>query len=165
MSQTVKADFLQTARDIFTGYMARCGLRKTPERYAVLDEVYKIDGHFDVDMLYDRMSKQKVRVSRATIYNTMEHLLKCELITKHQFGKSNFMYERSFAYKQHDHLICGDCEKVFEFCDPRLYQIQTTVEKYLGFSVTQHALNFYGHCNRLKQNGSCEHFKIKTKKK
>ena len=73
------------------------------------------------------------------------------------------MYERSLAYKQHDHLICGDCEKVFAFCDPRLYLVQTTVEKLMNFNITQHSLNFFGKCNKLSQTGSCEHLNKKKK--
>ena len=156
-----EAEFLKTEKEIFTEYMISNGLRKTPERYAVLEEAYRTNGHFNVDMLFELIQKRKLRVSRATVYNTIEHLLKCGLITKHQFGETKFIYEKSFAYKQHDHLICGDCEKVFEFCDPRLYQIQSTVEKYLDFKISQHALNFYGQCNKLKQTGACEHFKVK----
>lgn len=154
---------LETVRNIFTEYMKKSELRKTPERYAVLDEIYTMDGHFNVDMLFTRLQKKKVRVSRATVYNTIEHLLNCDLVTKHQFGKTNFMYERSLAYKQHDHLICGDCEKVFEFCDPRLYLVQTTVEKLMNFTITQHSLNFFGKCNKLSQTGSCEHLNKKKK--
>ena len=156
-----EAGFLKTEKEIFTEYMISNGLRKTPERYAVLEEAYQINGHFNVDMLFELIQKRKLRVSRATVYNTIEHLLKCGLVTKHQFGETKFIYEKSFAYKQHDHLICGDCEKVFEFCDPRIYQIQSTVEKYLDLKITQHALNFYGKCNKLKKTGSCEYFKVK----
>ena len=122
-----EAGFLKTEKEIFTEYMISNGLRKTPERYAVLEEAYQINGHFNVDMLFELIQKRKLRVSRATVYNTIEHLLKCGLVTKHQFGETKFIYEKSFAYKQHDHLICGDCEKVFEFCDPRIYHIQSIV--------------------------------------
>ena len=78
---------LETVRNIFTEYMKKSGLRKTPERYAVLDEIYMMDGHFNVDMLFTRLQKRKIRVSRATVYNTIEHLLNCDLVTKHHLGK------------------------------------------------------------------------------
>ena len=60
-----------TVRQIFTEYLTANGHRKTPERYAILDTIYSIDGHFDIDMLYSRMMDQEnFRVSRATLYNT-----------------------------------------------------------------------------------------------
>jgi Fur family ferric uptake transcriptional regulator len=83
-------------------------------------------------------------------------LLDCNLITKHQFGKNIAQFEKSYKYKQHDHLICQDCGKVFEFCDPRIQQIQTMTENLLNFNITHHSLNFFGKCNKLSEGGTCE---------
>jgi Fur family transcriptional regulator, ferric uptake regulator len=146
----------EKVRAIFSSFLEEQGLRKTPERFSILDEVYRIDDHFDVDSLYIYMKNKKFRVSRATIYNTIEHLLACKLITRHQFGKNLAKFEKSYAFRQHDHLICSDCEKVFEFCDPRIQQIQTMMGDILNFTVTHHSLNLYGKCNRLIDTGKCE---------
>ena len=105
------------------------------------------------------MKNKNYRVSRATLYNTTELLLDCKLIAKHQFGKNIAQFEKSYKYKQHDHLICQDCEKVFEFCDPRIQQIQKTAGEMLGFDISHHSLNLFGKCNKLKKNGVCEHKK------
>ena len=70
------------------------------------------------------------------------------LVSKHQFGKNLAQYERSYGYKQHDHLICVDCNKVSEFCDPRIQNIQNTVGDLLQFSVIHHSLIFYANCSR-----------------
>ena len=151
----------QTVKKKLEQYLAEKRLRKTPERFAILREIYQLEDHFDVDSLFERMKKKKHLISRATLYNTIEHLLACDLITRHQFGKNLAMFEKSYAYKQHDHLICHDCDKVMEFCDPRIQQIQTMMGKILNFEVTHHSLNLFGKCLKLQETGVCEHLEKK----
>lgn len=124
------------------------GQRQTPERYAILEAIYAATDHFDANTLYARLKAQGVDVSRATVYNTLDLLLDCDLVVKHQFGTHQAKYERAFAYWQHDHLLCLDCGEILEFCDPRLHGIQETVAGIYGFEVDRHALTLYGRCRR-----------------
>jgi Fur family ferric uptake transcriptional regulator len=154
----VREAIVEKAVAVFVDYLEPQQLRKTPERFAVLREVYAMDDHFDMDALYLHMKQKKHQISRATLYNTIEHLLACDLVTRHQFGKSNAVYERSLSYKQHDHLICQDCGKILEFCDPRVQQIQSMMGDILGFDVNSHSLNLFGKCRQLRESRSCPHF-------
>ena len=135
---------------IFSAYLVQNGHRKTPERFAILSEIYDYKGHFDVETLYEKMKGNNYRVSRATLYNTIELLLACNLVTKHQFGKNLAQYEKAHGSKQHDHLIFTDSNEVKEFCDPRIQQIKTTIEELFDVDIQHHSLYFYG----IKKNKS-----------
>lgn len=134
------------AKNKLTLYLESKKLRKTPERYAILDKVFSCNSHFDIMALYKKMEEDSYHVSRATIYNTMDLLTECGLVRKHQFGNQHAQYEKVCDTTNHHHLICTECGKIKEVKDVEFIRYMNTI-KYPSFSTSYFMLYVYGICN------------------
>jgi len=135
----------EQVRNRFTEYLNVHKHRKTPERFAILDHIYSTKGHFDVESLYQSMHAADFPVSRATLYNTIELLLDCGLLVKHQFGENISQYERIYGNENHDHLICMTCGKVKEYKSGNLFS-PLQQKKQVRFKVSYYSMYIYGTC-------------------
>jgi len=137
----------KVVEQIFTEYLNSKGHRKTPERYAILDTVYSINGHFDIDSLYSIMKEEgKFSVSRATLYNTITLLIDAQLVIRHQFGNSS-QYEKTYDRSIHHHLICTKCGKIIEQKNKQL-QKEIEAAEFSKFKVSHYSLYVYGLCEK-----------------
>lgn len=151
-------NYIDDIKEILSTHLEVNKQRKTPERFAILEEIYGRNDHFDAETLYLEMKNKNFNVSRATVYNTLEVLENCNLIIKHQFGDNQSRYEKSYNYRQHDHLICQECKEVKEFCDPRIFQIETKIGELMKHKVSHHSLILYATCEDI----NCENRKKLT---
>ena len=151
----------QQAPEIFRKYLKDGKNRITPERFEVLDSAIKFDGHFAADDLFHLMKKNKSRVSRATVYNTLELLVQCELLTKRNFGDNMTRYESTLKKQRHDHLICVDCGRIVEFINQKIKALPEEISNDLGFNVESYSFNIFARCKNTK---TCKYYKQKNKK-
>lgn len=153
MVKTLKND---SAHEQFKKFLKREKHRITPERFEVLDYAILYEGHFGADDLYIKMKTEKSNISRATIYNTLELLAKCDLLAKRNFGDGVTRFESSYNRKNHDHLICTNCGNITEFRNSKIIDIVNEVCEELGFESEGYSFNIFGKC---KDKNSCKNLK------
>ena len=135
-------DELQIFRDL----LKKRGMRNTPERESIIEEILSSADHFDVDELFIRM-KNKSGVSKASIYRTIPLLIEAGLISEVFREDGHMHYEPVYGRDRHCHLRCNICRKVFEFTDPRIDEIEEDIERKFEFKPEGHRLEIYGLCS------------------
>lgn len=125
--------------------------RITPERFEVLDYVIESNDHFSADELYLKMKNGKSNVSRATVYNSLELLVKCNMLIKRNFGDNKTFYEASYNKQNHGHLICKTCGDIIEFTNDKISDIVKEIVTQNDFSPDSFQFNIFGQCNKHKK--------------
>lgn len=151
-------------KDEFMDYLTLRKHRKTPERFAILEHIYSVKGHFDMDSLYKSMIDVNFRVSRATLYNTIDLLLDCGLVVKHQFGGNISKYERAYGNENHDHIICTSCGEVWESKNGNLFT-PAQQKKIKKFTVSYYSMYIYGICSKCSHSKKMELRKLNKETK
>jgi Fur family ferric uptake transcriptional regulator len=137
-----------SARDILKKFLIEKKLRPTRELFLLLDEILNMTGHFDADQLHATLTRKKLKASRATVYNTLDLLVSCGLISRYRFGEDHSRYEKAYGRPRHDHMICLDCGDILEFVTTRLESIQKDVCAQKNFEPHNSTLQIFGICSR-----------------
>jgi len=137
---------LITAEEKIRYYLKEKGLKFTPEREAILETVFSLHRHFDVEELYDILRVNSKNISRATIYRTIPLLIESHLIQETMHCTGNTKYEHVYGHEHHDHIICIKCGSIIEFCDDRIENLQEEICKKFKFKAVEHRLGIKGYC-------------------
>jgi len=128
----------------FSEYLDAHGMRKTTERYAILQRIMSINGHFTIEELQQMIDNEGFRVSRSTVYNTVELLMDAKMLRRHVFEGMQAQYER--ITMPHTHLICTSCGKVKEVRDPNFAAFMNA-RRFNAFNTDHYSLYVYGTCS------------------
>ncbi|MCH7772780.1 MAG: transcriptional repressor [Bacteroidetes bacterium] len=126
-------------------------MKCTPARLSIFKEVYSSSEHFDADEIYFRLRSEKKRVSRATVYRTLDLLVENGFVSKVNVGQSQVHFENTLAQKHHEHLVCTQCGKIIEFNNKLLEEEQNRICKEYGFLPTKHNLIVFGLCDECQR--------------
>ena len=126
-------------------YIARKGLRQTPQRRLIVEVFLHSGRHLATEELLAEVRKRNSAIGYATVYRTLRLLAESGIAEERHFGDSVTRYERADT-EHHDHLICTECGTITEFEEPRIERLQDAVADTHGWTLETHRLELYGVC-------------------
>lgn len=136
--------------DQFINYLRDNGYLVTRQRRRIAEIIFNSSGHLSVEDIQSLLRQKKIAASIASIYRTLDVLIKSNLVVQHRFGKRFKRFEAVFKDKHHDHLICTRCGKVMEFKNDAIEDLQVKVAHDHDFNITNHKLDIYGFCKKCR---------------
>jgi len=132
----------------FKKYLKQKSLKFTSERRSILEAIFSLHAHFDVDQLYEKLRELGKGTSRATVYRTIPLLIKGGFIKETLHCQGRVRYEHIYGHQHHDHLICLGCGKVIEFSNRKIEHLQKEMCKKNDFVPIEHRLGIKGYCRK-----------------
>ena len=144
---------MDNPKSIFKEYCRKNGMRYTADREIIIDEIYRKDGHFNIDELFLRIRNRDpdIRLARGSIYRTLPHLIRTGLIRESLAEEKHICYEHMLGHEHHDHMKCVACGKIFEFYEKEIDQLQRELCKRRDFNMLWHLHVIGGYCKRCGQ--------------
>lgn len=144
-------------QDKLNSFIKRKGLRRTPQRDAIVELIFSTDDHFTAEELYERIRKTNSTASRATLYRTLTLLVEANLLHEIDLGGDQKTYDPNFVDSPtHNHLICIDCGKVVEFADDNIEILNDCITRRLGFRPARQSIRIEACCETLRSKGVCQ---------
>jgi len=140
----------RSAREAFYKHVAMRGLRRTPQREAILTEFLRWERHCSAEELYDALRRKGQRVGSSTVYRTLRLLAECGLAREVEFDDGITRFEHLYQHDHHDHLVCLKCGSLIEFSSPTIERIQAQVAAEHGFEPKRHKMEIYGLCHHCR---------------
>lgn len=142
---------MKSELEVFREFLAQKGMRATPEREAILVEVFADHDHFDVEGLIMRLRQKGLRISRASVYRTIALLVESGLVQEVYVEDGHMHYEHIYGHEHHCHLRCLGCRKIIEFRDGAVEEAERRIGQAHGFAATGHKLEIYGYCAQCQE--------------
>ena len=146
---------LDHALSVFEEYLRTERLKMTGQRRNMVRAALEQRGHFTAEELYQRLVNDGESVSMATVYRGLRLLEESGIVEGHDFADGQRRYEQAIKREHHDHMVCVDCRKVFEFQNPAIEEQQHKVAKDNGFEIQDHTLTLYVKCSAWRETGEC----------
>lgn len=147
----------------FREYLTTKGKRLTAERQSIVEAIFDHHEHFDPEQLVARLTAERAdgkRVSRATIYRTINSMEQAGLIRKVARANDREVYEHAYGYPQHDHLICERCGSLTEFRNQAISEVLDSIALKEGFRMKAHRLEVYGICKECSKPPKRPHSRL-----
>ena len=133
-------------KEYFISYLRNNNLKWSKQRDYLIDIFLSANGHVTADELYKVAQKKYPQIGYATVYRTLKLLANCGIATAARFGHKSARFEMSRSDHHHDHLVCTECGGIIEFKSDQIENMQETVARKKGFTITHHKLVLYGIC-------------------
>jgi Fur family ferric uptake transcriptional regulator len=143
-------DVSAAARERLSSWITSRGLKATRQRDVIVEAFFSQSGHLSVDELLEKVTDRDPTIGAATVYRTMKILTDAGLASARHFEGGQTRYEAALDRHHHDHLICTSCHEIFEFENERIEELQESVARDHGFTVTHHKLELYGLCRKCR---------------
>lgn len=152
-------EHIEQALEIFRRFLRDKELKITRQREILVRRIFEREEHFSAEALEDRVKGDAI--SKATIYRTLQLLVECGLVDEVGLEDERRIYEHTYGHAPHDHIVCADCGKIFEFDGAELGRLEEDLVRNLGFRPVGHRLRIAATCELLRETGTCNRKAIK----
>ena len=130
LTKKIKQDFKEL--------LSKEGLKLTDSRLQILDNILNSDAHRECEQIHQELLQKSVKVSRATVYRTLDVLVKYEYVRKLDIGDGRVRYEKKLGTSHHDHMICIETGDIIEFHNEEIENLQDKIAARHGYEVVRH---------------------------